>query len=106
MIIFVAPLADLNAFKDCVLRPKMPQLRHLECCMLDQQLQQTLNMPDLISARLEVDCWLEDGVKVSVDANNSLRSLELAVMPREGSVANLQLSVFQPLLSYCVHYQD
>ena len=46
----------------------LPQLRHLECCVFDQQLQEILNMPKLISARLEVDCWLEDEVKVLMPA--------------------------------------
>ena len=56
----------------------LPQLRHLECCMSSKRLQETLNMPHLISATLRVCC--EEGIEVMIGANSKLRRLQIATL--------------------------
>lgn len=77
----------------------LPQLRHLECCVGHDQLQGILQMPHVIFASLRVYCDLTlQDFQVNVHANSKLKYLKLNLSPQG---ARLQLSVSQPLLSYC-----
>lgn len=77
----------------------LPNMRHLACCVYDTDLQKVLSMPQLVYARLDVECPEETGLYITVGATSKLRFLVLKSLPFQ----ELQLSVFQPLLSYFVH---
>lgn len=82
----------------------LPNIRHLTCCVGSSDLQEMLSMPLLVYARLYVYFQDEDGVDVTVGATSELRHLVLMASLLGGSIdAELQLSNFQPLLSYFVH---
>lgn len=82
----------------------LPKICHLTCCVNSSDLQEMLSLPHLVYAKLYVYFEDEDSVDVIVEATSNLRQLVLKASLLEGAVdAALQLSSFQPLLSYFVH---
>lgn len=75
----------------------LPMMQHLACPMFDLHLQEVLSMPHLVCANLCVECLQEGGLPITIGATSKLRHVVI-----EASPVQLQLSVFQPLLSYFV----
>lgn len=81
----------------------LPKIHHLTCCVNSSDLQEMLSLPHLMFAELYVYFYTEDGEAVTVGSTSNLRKLVLKASLLEGAVdAELQLSIFQPLLSYFV----
>ena len=77
----------------------LPKMRHLACCIFDFYLQEVLSMPHVVCGNLRVECPEADGLRITIGATSKLRHLVIEASP----VQELQLLVFQPLLSYFVH---
>ena len=82
----------------------LPKIRHLTCCVNSCDLQEMLSLPHLVYAKLYVYFEDADSVDVVVGATSNLRQLVLKASLVEGGIdGELELSSFQPLLSYFVH---